>query len=120
MNLNRLASKVPAIRLVVVATAIALGSLLPLASASGGASPRTCFGKRATIVGTQHADVIHGTTHRDVIISLDGNDHVYAGQGPDFVCAGPGDDVVHGAEGFNRMHGGPGKDWLDGRRGPGN
>ena len=87
--------------------------------ASAGKS-RTCFGKRPTILGTQHRDSIRGTNGRDVIISFGGNDGIRSRQGKDYVCAGPGDDVVHGAEGVNYMNGGPGDDWLDGRRGPGN
>ena len=36
----------------------------------------TCFGRPATIVGTNHADRISGTRGRDVIIAGNGNDLV--------------------------------------------
>jgi hypothetical protein len=34
----------------------------------------SCHGHKATIVGTNHADVIRGTNHRDVIVGRAGND----------------------------------------------
>jgi Ca2+-binding RTX toxin-like protein len=111
-------------RVIVSATAIAsTAAVLSAAGAgtagAGGNSP-TCFGKRATIVGTPHGEVIRGTSGRDVIVSFGGRDGILAKEGNDFVCSGSGNDTIHGAEGFNRMNGGGGHDWIDGRRGPGN
>ena len=34
----------------------------------------SCFGQRATIVGTAHGDRIMGTAHKDVIVGLGGAD----------------------------------------------
>jgi Ca2+-binding RTX toxin-like protein len=105
---------------VVVGFVIAACSLVSIPLASGAAKAPTCFGKRPTILGTQHHDSIRGTNGRDVIISFGGHDGIRSRRGNDYVCAGPGDDVVHAAEDVNHMNGGPGDDWLDGRRGPGN
>ncbi len=77
----------------------------------------TCFGRRATITGTDHADVIEGTTHRDVILAGDGNDQVDGMGGNDLVCGGPGDDFISGGDGQDRLDGGPGDDGVYGRDG---
>lgn len=100
-----------------LATGLSLAAMLAAAAAR---STPTCFGKAPTITGTPQGEVIRGTSGPDVIMSFGGNDSVLALQGDDYVCSGAGNDTIHGAEGFNRMNGGDGRDWIDGRRGPGN
>jgi Ca2+-binding RTX toxin-like protein len=56
----------------------------------------TCFGKRATLVGSSGDDVLVGTPGPDVIVARAGDDVVRSRGGVDFVCAGPGDDRVSG------------------------
>jgi len=85
-----------------------------------------CFGRRATIVGTNGADSLIGAPYRtDVIVGLGGNDWISGGNDypekgdpPDFVCAGPGADEVYGGPGADRMLGGDGADSLEGSFGP--
>src|SRR5215211_1019285 len=109
------------VRLAMLAVGAAAGlSLLANGVATGAAATPKCFGRTATIVGTQQGETIRGTTGPDVIVSLGGDDQVLSRQGKDYVCSGNGNDKVHGAEGYNRLDGGSGNDWLDGRRGPGN
>lgn len=50
----------------------------------------TCFGQRATLVGTRGDDVIVGTPRRDVIVARAGNDVARSLAGADVVCGGPG------------------------------
>ena len=70
----------------------------------------SCFGVRATMVGTAKADVIRGTQKRDVVVALGGADRVYGRGGDDLLCGGGGDDILDGGPGRNRLHGGPGRD----------
>jgi beta-glucanase (GH16 family) len=107
---------------VVLATAAAIGAVYVLGTASAAASP-SCFGHRATIVGTSRGDHLVGTAARDVIVAGRGNDRVYARQGNDLVCGGPGRDALFGgpgadkvasARGNDRIEGGDGQDFLDG------
>ena len=53
-----------------VATALAAGAQ---ATAYAAATP-TCFGQKATIVGSSGSNRIHGTSGRDVIVAGGGND----------------------------------------------
>jgi DNA-binding beta-propeller fold protein YncE len=76
-----------------------------------------CFGKRATIVGTQRSDRLKGTRRADVIVSLGGNDRISGGAGNDLICAGAGNDKVSGGAGNDRESGGPGNDSLKGDAG---
>ena len=106
-----------------------------LAGPAAAAAPR-CFGEKATIVGTSHADVLNGTKHGDVIVGLGGGDTIRgrgrgdlicAGKGSDTVLGGPGIDLIFGEGGgdeirgqggaFNQAVPGPGNDFVDG--GPG-
>lgn len=81
-----------------------------------------CFGKAATIEGTQGPDTIPGTFGSDVIVSFAGQDLVrgdadFSGTpegGKDFICLGKGDDTADGADKTDRIKGGPGDDTLDG------
>jgi hypothetical protein len=103
--------------------------------------PVICFGARATIVGTDGADILTGTDGSDVIAGLGGDDQIYGLNGNDLICAGDGNDVVvtlldddvvsggagddllmsgggsdtlYGEEGADIITGGPGSDTLDG------
>ena len=53
---------------------------------------RTCFGHRATLVGTNGDDVLRGTKGSDVTIGLGGNDVIKGMRGHDFVCGKDGAD----------------------------
>jgi Ca2+-binding RTX toxin-like protein len=103
-----------------VALGIAAFSTAAARTAGTAKAAPTCFGRTATITGTQQGEVIRGTSGPDVILAFGGNDSVLSRQGNDFVCSGAGNDTIHGAEGFNRMNGGNGHDYIDGRRGPAN
>lgn len=90
------------------------------------AVPRTCAGRRVTIVGTPRADRIRGTARRDVVAALGGADVVRGlggadvvcgGAGPDRLLGGPGADVLLGQAGADRLAGGPGRDRLLGGAG---
>lgn len=74
----------------------------------------SCDGTRATILGTESADVLIGSDEADVIVGRGGDDTIEAGPGDDIVCAGAGDDRVDAGTGIDRVHGGPGSDSLSG------
>lgn len=74
----------------------------------------TCFGKHATIVGTDQPDTIHGTPKDDVIVAGAGGDTVYGEGGDDLICSGPGGGVDEEGNHNDRIFGGPGDDKLDG------
>ncbi len=86
------------------------GILIPSASA---AAPR-CDGVRATIVGTNRADVIVGTDRKDVIVGLGGSDTIRGRDRGDLICAGSGNDVVKGGDGIDVLFGEGGDDRLIG------
>ena len=86
------------------------GVLLQPASA---AAPR-CAGERATIFGTNRADVLVGTDRKDVIVGLGGSDTIRGGDRGDLICAGPGNDVVKGGDGIDVLFGEGGDDRLIG------
>jgi Ca2+-binding RTX toxin-like protein len=67
-----------------------------------------CHGRRATIVGTEKADVLQGTPGRDVIWGGGGNDTIYGSLGNDLLCGGPGADLIHGGRGNDVADGGAG------------
>ncbi len=99
----------------------------------------SCFGEKATVVGTSRRDTILLTPGRDVVVTLGGADVVYnpddhsETNGPppedppannDLVCTGPGHDYVRGAaqvdggadrdeiNGAQIVYGGPGDDHI--------
>lgn len=91
--------------------------VLALASGIPGHTPRahaaptaTCSGKRATIVGTEHADVLEGTAKADVIIGKGGNDRILGRGGGDVICGAAGNDKLHGHGGGDTLVGGAGTD----------
>jgi Ca2+-binding RTX toxin-like protein len=76
-----------------------------------------CEGKRATIIGTDSANVINGTGGDDVIVGLGGNDAIDGGSGNDTICAGSGSDTITGGSGNDTLRGGSGNDSLTGGSG---
>lgn len=74
----------------------------------------TCFGKLATIVGTNGSDTLDGTSGKDVIQALGGNDTIDGKGGGDRICAGSGADVVNGGGGKDKISGQGGDDVLYG------
>ena len=97
---------------------------LPLFGQAGARpDPVRCLGRKATIVGSPHADTLEGTNGPDVIYAgegddviegLEGADRVCAGTGDDFVAVGPGNDLVDGGLGADDIDGGTGYDYLSG------
>lgn len=107
---------------------VTLGLLTLSTIASAGTETPRCFGRQATIVGTDRADVLIGTDRGDVIVGLDGRDVIRGGGGPDLICAGanlqPGAtirsirrELVHGGDGDDKIRGGSGFDQLVGEAG---
>jgi Ca2+-binding RTX toxin-like protein len=89
------------------------------------AAARSCFGRTATIVGTNRDPrkpvEIKGTSGDDVIVGLDGwdiitgrggDDLICTGGGDDYIKAGPGRDKVRGHGGFDTILGGGGADRM--------
>jgi Ca2+-binding RTX toxin-like protein len=93
----------------------------------------TCFGRRATIVGTSKGETIFGTTQADVIVGRGGPDEIHGRAGDDLICGntsalptrkggtletgdridgGRGDDRITGGRGYDELFGGPGDDTL--------
>ena len=112
----------PTTKRVVLAAVFAIAALAVAGTAPATVSP-TCFGHKATIVGTNGGDQLVGTAARDVIVAGRGHDRVSARQGNDLVCGGPGRDELflgRGADkansgrGNDRIEGGDGQDFLDG------
>lgn len=81
------------------------------------ASPPTCLGEPATIIGTGRPDTLQGTPGRDVIVGLGGADIISGLGGDDVLCGNGGSDVIEGGNGADRISGGGGGDDLTG--GPG-
>lgn len=76
-----------------------------------------CHGLKATIIGTDRADIIYGTDGDDVIYGGGGNDVIYGGGGNDVICGGDGDDIIMGGAGNDRLFGDKGNDVLLGQGG---
>jgi Ca2+-binding RTX toxin-like protein len=113
-----------------------LGSTAALAVTS------SCFGRTATIVGTEGNDTLTGTSGVDVIVGLGGKDliegrgssdyicggdetsneintgdAIYGGAGADSIGAAAGGDEVRGGPGPDRIYGGTGDDSVRGEGG---
>jgi hypothetical protein len=110
----------------ILTPAVVFLSVLAFLGAPGTAASATCFGHKATTVGTRGNDHLVGTPARDVIVALGGHDQVYARGGNDLVCGGRGPDELHlgqGADkarsdrGNDRVEGDDGEDFLDGGEG---
>jgi Ca2+-binding RTX toxin-like protein len=87
-----------------------------LSAPAAAATPR-CLGVKATIVGTNHNDVIQGTKHSDVIVALGGADQIKGGGRGDLMCGGDGADWIKGGDGLDFIVGGAGNDTLHGNGG---
>jgi extracellular elastinolytic metalloproteinase len=83
-------------------------------AAYGKARP-SCFGRAATKVGSDGANVLRGGRGPDVIVGLGGNDRISGGGGSDLICAGPGADRLTGGGGRDKFDGGDGNDTIDSR-----
>ena len=89
-----------------------LGCALELVVVAPAAPERasySCFGKKATIVGTARNDSVTGTRRSDVIVGLGGNDVIYGRGGNDFICGDAGSDRLYGGVGVDQCHQGSGK-----------
>jgi Ca2+-binding RTX toxin-like protein len=95
---------------------VVVALLLPFlhSSADAQSRTRTCFGERATIVGTTGSDVIRGTSKRDVIAARSGEDVIRGRGGGDLICGGTDSDELYGGGGHDRLGGGPDGDRLYG------
>lgn len=91
----------------------------PAQTAKSTADVPTCFGKQATIVGTDDSETIHGTRGPDVIVSGRGGDKVYGEGGDDLICSGSGrfTNYLYGGTGDDKLEGGGGYDTLFGDAG---
>jgi beta-glucanase (GH16 family) len=94
--------------------AIALVSALAFLGAPGAAASQTCFGHKATIVGTNGDDHLVGTRARDIIVAGRGHDRVSARRGNDLVCGGPGFDELFLGPGADKANAGRGADSVEG------
>jgi beta-glucanase (GH16 family) len=97
--------------------AIALVSALAFLGAPAAAASQTCFGHKATIVGTNGDDHLVGTAARDIVVAGRGHDRVSARQGNDLVCGGPGFDELFLGRGVDKANAGWGADFVAGARG---
>lgn len=77
----------------------------------------SCFGVRATIVGTEAGEVLDGTAGNDVIVALGGDDIIDGKGGKDFICGEGGADSIDGGSGPDKIDGGDGGDHLRGGAG---
>src|SRR5919106_1199611 len=82
----------------------ALALVVSVFVGSAGAA-QTCFGKRATIRGTNGPDTLRGTNGPDVIFGGGGNDRIIGAGGNDKICSGPGNDVVKAGAGRDKVFG---------------
>jgi hypothetical protein len=76
-----------------------------------------CFGRLATLPGTDGNDQLIGTPGQDVIVGLGGDDRLTGNGGDDLICAGPGTDRVTAKAGHDRVAGQQGNDFLYLQRG---
>ena len=118
-RLAALGVEIVRMRLIKIAFVLVLVSSfgVSIASAPAFATP-TCFGVRATIVGTGWIDTIYGTPGPDVIAGLAGQDLIFGGGGADRICGGDGTDLIQGEDGNDQIDGGGDGDVVSG--GPGN
>jgi hypothetical protein len=91
----------------------------PGAAAPQGAAraAKRCFGRTATIVGTNRRDVLRGTPGPDVIHGLRGRDVIKGLRGNDRLCGGRGRDRIFGGKGRDILIGGDHADFLSGGAG---
>lgn len=103
-------------RLTLVLAGGLVASVLIVPGTASAATPK-CFGKRATIVGTNKGERIVGTPRADVIVGKGGDDTIFGRGGNDRICGRGGKDSLVGGGGNDRLHGGRGADNFFGDRG---
>jgi hypothetical protein len=69
-----------------ITAAVAAGLVAVYATSVSARGPALCFGKEATMVGTDAAETLTGTGGRDVIAGLDGGDTIDGKGGRDILC----------------------------------
>jgi RTX calcium-binding nonapeptide repeat (4 copies) len=95
------------------------GVMIALTPTAAPASPPTCFGKRATQVGSDHSGKLLVKPHA-VVATRGGNDRIIVRRGDQtkhFICAGPGDDTIMDRNANDILVGGPGDDAIYGKHG---
>jgi len=97
---------------IALTSTVLVGAFLAAAAGPASAAAPKCFGKKATIVGTNKADVLKGTAKADVIVALGGNDKVTGLGGADLICGGKGNDKLYGGPGYDQIWGDVGNDQL--------
>lgn len=80
----------------------------------------TCFGRPATLIGTEGDDTLTGTNGNDVIVGLGGNDVIDGLEGDDIICGDEGDDKIYGNQGDDLINGNTGNDMIEGGDGDDN
>ena len=97
-------------RSILFAAALVL-AMLPATAANAQDQP-TCFGRQATIVGTEGDDNLWGeaTDGPDVIVGLGGRDDINGFDGDDFACGNSGNDRLTDFSGDDHMAGDGGND----------
>jgi len=97
---------------------VAVAVIVLLSGVASSQAAPTCFGERATIVGTPGRDRLRGTPGPDVIVGRGGRDDLRGLAGPDLICGKSGNDQqVKGGGGNDKLSGGRGNDRLDGNAG---
>ena len=87
---------------VLVLTLVMSGLWVPVPASAA----TSCFGRTATIVGTNGPDEgLDGTDGNDVIVGLDGGDEIDGRGGNDYICGNSGSDAISGGLGADRIHG---------------
>ncbi len=86
-------------KLAVSGALAAMAVMLHAASLSAGAAPPRCFGRTATIIGTNAGDDIDGTSRADVIVGRGGSDSISGDGGRDLICGVPAMTVPLAATG---------------------
>ena len=80
-------------------------------------STESCYGRTATIIGTDEDDKIVGTPGDDVIKGHKGDDVIKGKRGDDVLCGQRGDDRLFGGRGDDILIGGKDSDFLKGGAG---
>lgn len=93
----------------VVSLTVLLG-LAAMVGAERAQAAEMCLGLKATIVGTNGADVLVGTNHTDVVVARGGNDTIKTKGDKDIICAGGGNDYVDGGPLHDLVRGEAGHD----------
>lgn len=105
-----------------MASAAAIGLLLPLLAAVGATTPArgavSCDGRAATIVvplpapGSYGSSPLTGSPGDDVIVGTELPDMIDGAGGNDVICGLAGDDVIIGGDGNDRLFGGLDGEYL--------